>query len=109
MKKYTLLALSFLLIPSVSFAQGRDNAIQQITKQRDIADYNCKNNQPNPGAAIGYCKKRDGLQRKLDNMNNSSSYSNNNHNRYNNHNNRNHNHYNNRNNHHHYNHNNHHH
>lgn len=108
MKKYTLLALSFLLIPSISFAQGRDNAIQQITKQRDIADYNCKNNQPNPGAAIGYCKKRDGLQRKLDNMNNGSNYSNNN-NRYNNHNNRNHNHYNNRNNHQHYNHNNHHH
>lgn len=99
MKTYTLLALSLLLIPSVSFAQNRNNAIQQITKQRDIADYNCKNNLPNPGAAIGYCKKKDGLQRKLDNMNNGSNYTKNN-NRYNN--NRNHSHYNNRNNHHHY-------
>lgn len=84
-----------LLVPSVSFAQGRDNATQQITKQRDIADYNCKNNQPNPRAAIGFCKKRDGLQRKLDNMNNGSRYNN----RNNNYNRRNHSHYNSHNNH----------
>lgn len=78
MKKYIIIALSIALLPSVSFAQGRNNAVQQITKQRDIADYNCKNNLPNPGAAIGFCKKRDGLQRKLDNMNNGQNYNNNN-------------------------------
>lgn len=80
MKKYIIIALSIAILPSISFAQGRNNAVQQVTKQRDIADYNCKNNLPNPGAAIGFCKKRDGLQRKLDNMNNGQSYNNNNNN-----------------------------
>ncbi|CAI3922734.1 unnamed protein product [Commensalibacter communis] len=70
MRKYIISALSLLLVPSLSLAQGKNNAVQQITKQRDIADYNCKNNLPNQRAAIGFCKKRDGLQKKLDNMNN---------------------------------------
>lgn len=76
MKKYILFALSMTLLPTFAFAQGIDNATQQITKQRDIADYNCKNNLPNSRAAIGFCKKRDGLQKKLDNMNNGQNNSN---------------------------------
>lgn len=104
MKKIIIFALSIALLPSISFAQGRNNAVQQITKQRDIADSNCKNNLPNPRAAIGFCKKRDGLQRKLDNMNNGQNYNNNRYNRNNhNHNSRNNHNYN-----HHHNHNHHH-
>lgn len=104
MKKYIALILSIALLPTVSFAQGRNNSLQQISKQRDIADNNCRNNLPNPRAAIGFCKKRDGLQKKLDNMNNSRNNYNNdykydsNHNRNHHHNN---NHYNHNRNHHH--------
>ncbi|EUK19065.1 hypothetical protein [Commensalibacter papalotli (ex Servin-Garciduenas et al. 2014)] len=102
MKKYLVFALSITLLPTVSFAQNRNNALQQISKQRDIADNNCRNNLPNPRAAIGFCKKRDGLQKKLDNMNNrrnnynynnnninnsdrNGDYNNNHHNHHNNH------------------------
>ncbi|MDI2089986.1 hypothetical protein [Commensalibacter oyaizuii] len=68
MKKISTIFLVSFAFASAAYAGDPGRAVQEISKQRDIADYNCKNNLPNRYAAEGFCRKRDALQTKLDRM-----------------------------------------